>query len=63
MVYRLKQSKHTLVCVPVTPPANETELKKAIDEGLTFLQRSGFQMEKMPEEYISSSLGSYFLKE
>ena len=63
MVYRLKQSKHTLVCVPATPPANETELKKAIDEGLTFLQRSGFQMEKMPEEYISSSLGSYFLKE
>jgi hypothetical protein len=62
MVYRLKQSKHTLVCVPATPPANETELKKAIDAGLTFLQRSGFQMEKMPEEYVSSSLGSYFLK-
>ena len=62
MVYRLKQSKHTLVCVPATLPANETELKKAIDEGLTFLQRSGFQMEKMPAEYISSSLGSYFLK-
>lgn len=62
MVFRLKQSKHTLVCVPATTPVNETQLKKAIDEGLRFLKRSGFQMEKMPEEYISSSLGSYFLK-
>jgi len=63
MVYRLKQSKHTLVCVPAATPANETQLKKVINEGLKFLKKSGFEMEEMPEEYISSSLGSYFLKE
>jgi len=63
MLFRLKQSKHTLVLVPAVPPANEAQLKKAIDEGLKFLKLSGFEMEEMPEEYISSSLGSYFLKE
>jgi len=63
MVYRLKQSKHTLICVPAAKPTNEAQLQKAIDEGLRFLKSSGFEMEEMPEEYISSSLGSYFLGE
>ena len=62
MLFRLKQSRHTLVCVPAVSPANEAMLRKAIDEGLSFLKNSGFEMEDMPEEYVSSSLGSYFLE-
>ena len=61
MLFRLKQNKHTLVCVPAATPNNEEQLQKAIDEGLSFLKKSGFEMEEMPEEYISSSLGGYFL--
>ena len=61
MLFRLKQNKHTLVCVPAATPNNEERLQKAIDVGLSFLKKSGFDMEEMPEEYISSSLGGYFL--
>ena len=63
MLFRLKQNKHTLVCVPAATPKNEEQLQKAIDEGLSFLKKSGFEMEEMPKEYIARSLGSYFLKE
>ena len=35
--------------------------RKAIDKGLDFLKKSGFEMEEMPKEYIDRSLGSYFL--
>ncbi len=61
MLFRLKQNKHTLVCVPAATPNNEEQLQTAIDEGLSFLKKSGFEMEEMPKEYIANSLGSYFL--
>lgn len=61
MLFRLKQSKHTLVCVPAKTPKNESDLKAAIDEGLKFLKTSGFDMEKMPGEYIESTLSSFFV--
>jgi hypothetical protein len=62
MLYRLKQDKHTLVCVPSETPGDEGSLRKAIQEGLEFLRRSGFEMEEMAAENIDSTLGGYFLK-
>ena len=61
MLFRLKQNKHSLVCVPARTPKNESELKAAVDEGLKFLQSSGFDMEKMPEEYVEGTLGGFFV--
>lgn len=62
MLYRLKQSKHTLVCVPATTPKDDLSLEKAIKEGLNFLKMSGFAMEAMSTEHIANTLGAYFLK-
>lgn len=62
MLFRLKQSKHTLVKVPAKVPKNENDLQKAIGEGLKFLKTSGFDMQEMPVEYVDSTLGSYFLE-
>ncbi len=62
MVFRLKQSKYTLVKVPTDVPKNEDDLKKAINEGLRFLKSSGFEMDEMPKEYIENTLGSLFLE-
>lgn len=62
MLYRLKQDKHTLVCVPAKTPVDEASMQKAIQEGLKFLKLSGFEMEEMAVENIDSTLGSYFLK-
>ncbi|MDT8443231.1 MAG: hypothetical protein RQ722_02970 [Desulfuromonadales bacterium] len=60
LLYRLKQSKHTLVCVPAKTPKDEPSFKKATNEGLDFLRRSGFDMEAMSTEDIDSSLRTYF---
>ncbi len=60
LLYRLKQSKHTLVCVPAKTPKDDPSLKKAINEGLNFLRKSGFDMEAMSTEDIGSSLRTYF---
>jgi len=62
MLYRLKQDKHTLVCVPSKAPGDEGSLQNAIQEGLKFLRLSGFEMEEMAAENIDSTLGGYFLK-
>ncbi len=61
MLFRLKQSKHTLVSVPAKTPKDEKSLKKAIKEGLKYLKMSGFEMEELSGEHIEGSLGSYFL--
>ncbi|GEM_PF-1513752 len=60
MLYRLKQDKHTLVCVPAKILKDEASLKKAIKEGLNYLRMSGFKMEEMAVENIDSTLGGYF---
>lgn len=59
LLYRLKQSKHTLVCVPAKTPKDEPSFQKAINEGLDFLRKSGFDMEAMSTEDIGSSLRTY----
>ena len=61
LLYRLKQSKHTLVCVPASPPKDEHALEQAVQEGLNFLKMSGFAMEVMAPEHLDSTLGGYFL--
>jgi hypothetical protein len=62
MLYRLKQSKHTLVCVPAKAPKDEASLKKTIKDGLSFLKKSGFEMDEMTAENIDSALKTYFLE-
>lgn len=62
MLYRLRQIKHTLVCVPSNIPDDEKSLQKTIAEGLKFLKRSGFDMVDMTTENIDSTLTSYFQK-
>jgi len=62
MLYRLRQTKHTLVCVPANIPADEKSLRKILDEGLKFLERSGFDMEEMTAENIDSTLTNYLQK-
>jgi len=62
MLYRLKLNKHTLVCVPAKAPQDEASLKKCIQDGLSFLKRSGFEMDEMIDENIDSTLRSYFLE-
>lgn len=63
MLYRLKQAKHTLVCVPTKTPEDEAALQKTIKEGLNYLKMSGFEMAEMAVENIDSTLGSYFLED
>ena len=63
MLYRLKNSKHTLICVPAKPIKDETSLKKAIKDGLKFLRMSGFEMLEMAAENVDGALGSYFLED
>jgi len=60
MLFRLRQNKHTLVCVPVKAPEDEAALQKTIAEGLNFLKLSGFEMAEMAVENVDSTLGSYF---
>ncbi|TNF47400.1 MAG: hypothetical protein EP304_07835 [Deltaproteobacteria bacterium] len=59
LLYRLKQNKHTLVCVPAKRPKDEDSLQKAIKKGLDFLRKSGFEMDEMSAEHIESTLGAY----
>lgn len=62
MLYRLKQDKHTLVCVPTKIPKNDNALENVIQEGLRFLKLSGFEMELMSAENIDGTLTTYFLE-
>ena len=62
LLYRLKQNKHTLICVPAKSPKDEASLKKAIKEGLDFLRKSGFEMDEMSAEHVESTLGAYCLE-
>ena len=59
LLYRLKQNKHTLICIPAKRPKDEDSLQKAIKKGLDFLRKSGFEMDEMTAEHIESTLGSY----
>lgn len=59
LLYRLKQNKHTLICIPANRPKNEDSLQKAIKKGLDFLRKSGFEMDEMTAEHIKSTLGTY----
>lgn len=62
VVFRLRKSKHTLVCVPAKSPKTKAELDQVVQEALQFLRKSGFEMAEMPRDYIDSTLGSYFLE-
>jgi chromosome segregation ATPase len=62
LLYRLKQTKYTLLCVPAKSPKDEASLKKAIKEGLDFLRKSGFEMDEMSAEHVESTLGAYCLE-
>ena len=62
LLYRLKQNKHTLICIPAKSPKDEASLQKAIKEGLDFLRKSGFEMDEMSAEHIESTLGTYCLE-
>jgi len=62
LLYRLKQNKHTLICIPAKSPKDEASLQKAIKEGLDFLCKSGFEMDEMSAEHIESTLGTYCLE-
>ncbi len=62
LLYRLKQNKHTLICIPAKSPKDEASLQKAIKEGLDFLRKSGFEMDEMSTEHIVSTLGTYCLE-
>jgi hypothetical protein len=62
LLYRLKQNKHTLICIPAKRPKGEATLQKAIKEGLDFLRKSGFEMDEMSAEHIGSTLGAYCLE-
>ncbi|HKJ29095.1 MAG TPA: hypothetical protein VKA22_02700, partial [Desulfuromonadales bacterium] len=59
LLYRLKQNKHTLICIPANRPKNEDSLQKAIKKGLDFLRKSGFEMDEMTVEHIKGTLGTY----
>lgn len=61
LLYRLKKSKHNLVSVPAMAPCDEASLQKTIAEGLSFLKKSGFEMEEIAPDRVAGSLGSYFL--
>jgi hypothetical protein len=62
MLFRLKQDKYTLVCVPTITPKNEAALKEGIQEGLKYLKLSGFEMVELETENVESTLGKYFMK-
>ena len=59
LLYRLKQNKHTLICIPAKRPRDEATLQKAIKKGLDFLRKSGFEMDEMSAEHIESTLVAY----
>jgi hypothetical protein len=59
LLYRLKQNKHTLVCIPAKRPKDNAGLQKAVKEGLDFLRKSGFEMDEMSKEHIESTLEVY----
>jgi hypothetical protein len=61
-LFSLKQSRHTLVCVPSQPPLDEAALRKLVAEGQQFLKRSGFAMDKVPAAEVPGTLGGYFRK-
>jgi predicted nucleic acid-binding Zn-ribbon protein len=63
LLFNLKSSRHTLVCVPDQPPGDEAALNKQISEARSYLQISGFELEKIASREISALLGGYFLKE
>ena len=62
LVFNLTKDKHVLVSVPAKQPNDEASLKKAVSEGLKFLQMSGFEMEKMTSGNLSGALSPYFVK-
>jgi hypothetical protein len=63
LLFNLKSSKHTLVCVPDQPPGDEAALNRQISEARQYLQISGFELEKIVPGEVSALLGRYFLKE
>ena len=60
MLFSLKKDRHTLVCVPGHPPSDEGALKQLLDEAQQYLQRSGFEMAKMPAAEVRNTLGAFF---
>ena len=62
ILFNLKELKHILVCVPSTPPKDESSLGKLVEEGRKYLLMSGFDLEKLAADDIPLRLGHY-LKE
>ena len=62
LLFNLKSSKHTLVCVPDQPPGDEAALNRQISEARTYLQSSGFELEQIAPGEVAALLGRYFLK-
>ena len=63
LLFNLKSSKHTLVCVPDQAPGDEATLNKQISEARQYLQTSGFELEKIAPGEVAALLGGYFRKE
>ena len=62
LLFNLKSSKHTLVCVPDQPPGDEAALNRQLSEARNYLQSSGFELEKIAPGEVATLLGRYFLK-
>lgn len=61
LLFNLRESRHTLVCVPGKPPTDEDALAKAVEEGLKYLKMSGFELNRIKPADVAHILGSYFL--
>ncbi len=60
-LFSLKKDKHILVCVPSQLPGDDAALRKAIDEVLKYLRKSGFELEPIAAKNVAATLGSHFL--
>ena len=61
LLFNLRESRYTLVCVPGKPPTDEASLAKAVEEGLKYLKMSGFELNRIKPADVAHILGSYFL--
>lgn len=62
MLFDLKSSKHTLICVPDKPPGDEAALSRLIGEGRKYLLISGFELEEIVADEVPGLLGRYLSK-
>jgi hypothetical protein len=63
LLFSLKKSRHTLVCIPSQLPGDDDALRKAIAEGQEYLKKSGFELDPIAPDQVATILGGYFRKE